>query len=73
MVAAVVMTNLAPLVKKFLPGSVFNVPLGTLVTVLLWVGALFAIVKSSMGLLKIKTQIVRLLDSRCKSVAKALL
>jgi hypothetical protein len=35
MVAAVVRTILAPLVKKFLPGSVFTVPLGTLVALLL--------------------------------------
>jgi hypothetical protein len=65
MVASLVLAILAPIAKKYLPGTVLNVSLGTVVAVLLWLSVLAAIIVSFMKLQRLRLQTVRLLDARC--------
>jgi hypothetical protein len=65
MVASLMLAILAPIAKKYLPGTVFDVSLGTVVAILLWLCVLAAIVVSFLKLQRLRLQIVRLLDARC--------
>jgi hypothetical protein len=65
MVATILCAVLAPIAKRYLPGTILNLALGAVVAIVLWGCVIAAIVVTFIQLQRLKKKIVRLLDSRC--------
>lgn len=65
MIAGLLCLILAPILQRYLPGTVFDLSLGAILSTLMWGCGLAAIVVSFLQLRRLRIQIVRLLDSRC--------